>query len=95
MRNISCKSINKKSRPSLPTIPDNPKVVTMVVKAALGDAIPRASTVPSPAVYFSDVFRVFLNGSTGSGGGRPTAVGLGAAATASSCGGGAGGKISP
>ena len=64
-------------------MPDRPNVVTMVVKAALGDAIPKANTVPSPPAYFNDVFSVFLKGSTGGGGGMPTAVGLGAA-TASS-----------
>ena len=40
------------------------------------------------------MFNFFLKGSTGGGGAIPTAAGLGAA-TASSWGGGAGGKISP
>ena len=35
---------------NLPTIPARPKVVTMVVKAALGDASPRPRIDPSPAV---------------------------------------------
>ena len=55
----------------------------MVVKAGLGDARPNPRIEPSPAVYVKEVFRVFLKGSTGAGGGIPTAWGLGAA-TASS-----------
>ena len=55
----------------------------MVVKAALGEAIPSVSIVPSPAVYFKAVFMVPLKGSTGGGGAMPLAAGLAGTAASS------------
>jgi hypothetical protein len=75
-------------------IPASPNVVTMVVNAGLGDTAPRANIVPRPPVYLKAVLKVLVLGSTGGGGGIPTAFGL-ASTAASSCGGGAGGSISP
>ncbi|KAH3896795.1 hypothetical protein DPMN_020976 [Dreissena polymorpha] len=66
----------------------------MVVKAGLGETAPRASIVPRPPEYLIALLKVLVLGSTGAGGATPGALGF-AATAASSCGGGAGGRISP
>lgn len=93
--NLSSNKVNECTDcKTLPVIPARPNVVTMVVNAGLGETAPRANIVPRPPVYLTAVLKVLTLGSTGGGGAIPGALGL-ASTGASSCGGGAGGKISP
>lgn len=78
----------------LPTIPANPNVVTMDIKAGLGEIQPIAVMAPSPEEYTTASFIVVWN--LVGGGGGATLVGAAAAAgAASSLGGGAGGSTCP
>lgn len=77
----------------LPTIPANPNVVTIDIKAGLGEIQPIAVIAPSPEEYTTASFIVVWN--LVGGGGGATLVGAAAAGAASSLGGGAGGRICP